>query len=533
MHTSDPAFSSWITRFGHSIPMQCGLLVLFVLVIVGHPVPEPVTEYLYLPCLANQYNPQWIANDWTMASTWYEHAVFNLSFGWLTLFLPLEVVGWLGRLTVWLLLLSLLYQVGKHLALPAWMTSLAIVFWLLREQSIVASEWVFGGFEAKVVSYVFLFASLVLFFKRRETWGAFCLGICFSFHAAVGLWAGLAVGFALVMLRMPIRQLIPLAGWVILGALPGLVFTVLLLQQGGTNSVEAWKFVVLVQAPQHFDPWSWPLRERLLVFVLLGFNIIHAVRRWEQRPLRFLLFFQLALALFFVLGLWWRWQESYYLLRYFPFRLFPVFVLLSFLLQVMMVLHEQIQHANPPQNLPISEDTHPQRVLSRLAIFLGLVGLMSLGNPVAQFVDFLNQTRQLWRPKQDDLHRTLRWVRDHIPTGQIVIQPPWVGETFYVTRRAQIANWWANRYDKLPEWMERLEAMLGKIPPLAVTKKQDLLQKKQDLLETNYNSRTPEQIRAIVKKYGGHALVSKANYTYPVLFKTPTYRVYDLRSLAR
>lgn len=490
---------------GQSFGAQIFLLFVFVLIAKGHPIPEPITEYLYLPRMMKQYNPNYVPNDWTLASPAQEHLVFNTTFGWLGKYISMETVGWLGRILAWLLAFVALLRLGQRLKLPPWLTSMAIFFWLLREQSIVASEWAIGGFEAKVISYLFLFFSLDLFLGKRRRWGAFLLGLSFSFHPAVGLSAGLAVGFALLFFRLSLGKLLVLAICVILGALPGLVPTLTLLSQKSINADGVWEFVCLVQANQHLDPWSWPLRERFLVYATFLFNALHFRVFYKNKAVRFLLLFQVALALFFTLGLWWRAQEAYHLLRYFPFRLFPLFVLLCFFLQVAVAYHRR-----------------KKKSLGNFAMIVGVVCLMSMGNPLAKFIDFTNQTRALWKPKKDNLTLAFTWVRKNTPKTSVIIMPPWEGRTFHLVQRPQIANWWANRYDKLSEWKQRLEAMVGKIPAASTEEKLQLMDKR-------YNSRTPEQIRSIMKKYGGDYLVSKGFYPYPVVFRTPTYRVYHLK----
>ncbi len=502
-----PPGTKALTWLGQSTITQLFLLFVFVLIIKGHPVPEPITEYLYLPRMIKEYNPSYIASDWTLASPAYEHIVFNKAFGWMGLFLSMEVVGWLGRLVSWLLILLALLRIGRRLELPPWLTSLAITLWLTQEQSVVASEWAIGGFEAKVVSYLFLFFSLDFFLQERRRWGAFLLGLSFSFHPAVGLSAGLAIGVALLFFRLPFRQLAILAGLVVLGALPGLIPTLLLVSQKSINMAGVWEFVCTVQANQHLDPWSWPLRERIVVYILFAFNLLHFRTFRERQGLRFLFFFQVALALFFTLGLWWRSIEAYHLVRYFPFRLFPLFVLLCFFLQLMMAFHLRAQHS-----------------LSTLGSLLGVLSLMCMSNPISQFVDDVNQTRIHWKTKSDGLTQALRWVRNNTPPSSMIIMPPWEGRSFHLAQRPQIANWWANRYDKLNEWKERLEALVGQIPPMKAEAKQKLMEKR-------YNGRTPQQLRAIVTKYGGDYLVSKGKYSYPVVFRSPTYRVYDVRGL--
>ena len=47
-------------------------------------------------------------------------------------------------------------------------------------------------------------------------------------------------------------------------------------------------------------------------------------------------------------------------------------------------------------------------------------------------------------------------------------------------------------------------------------------------IDVAYNNLSAEQITALKTKYGATHLVSRANYPYPIIFETETYKVYQL-----
>ena len=59
------------------------------------------------------------------------------------------------------------------------------------------------------------------------------------------------------------------------------------------------------------------------------------------------------------------------------------------------------------------------------------------------------------------MEKAFKWIAKNTPTNSIIISPPWRGDSFYLSRRAQIASWWLPRFDRLTEWRERLELLAG------------------------------------------------------------------------
>ena len=485
--------------------------VLFVYVLVfnreGSFVPGN-NEALYLLQPAKLWNPNLLTNDWTFSGPLTTHFIFNLLVGPLTLLFPLEVVGWIGRLLSWSITLIALFKFGQHFRIPLCMITLSILLWLLYGQSIVGGEWILGSFEAKCIAYSLLFFSLNGFMHRREVWPAILLGLVFSFHPLVGLWSILAVGLALPVLRHSLTAIIRWGFYTGLFALPGLI-PLLMTFDGGTK--EAWRFIALVVIPYHFDPFYFA-SSNLLVFqlvFLLGFNIIQFAFSDRTYALRFLISMQLFLACFFGIGFLARWAEYYDILKLMPGRLFPVLVPLFFFLHLMSALR----------------DSH--RVKHRVAlVVLCLFAFASFGNPFQIFVEKAKYQYSLWTRGEEDVQTAFRWIATNTPDDSIVISPPWRGDSFYYSRRAQIASWWVPRFDRLTEWRERLEVLTGDLsdvePPTTKARMEQMTHYYSQLNETN--------IAFLIQRYGANYLVSSASYSYPVRFESGSYKVYSLEN---
>jgi lysylphosphatidylglycerol synthetase-like protein (DUF2156 family) len=167
------------------------VLFLFALVLYGKPVPH-TNEFNYLLRLEKLAHPHILAVDWTFSRSADEHWLFNRVFSLLAFALPLEAVGWIGRIASWLVLFVGLLLIGKRWEIPLWQITVSIFLWLAFDQAFIVGESMIAGFEAKVVAYVCLLFALDGFLREKTFLPAALLGLTFSFHPAVGLWGGLA-----------------------------------------------------------------------------------------------------------------------------------------------------------------------------------------------------------------------------------------------------------------------------------------------------------------------------------------------------
>jgi hypothetical protein len=470
------------------------------------PVPSS-NENIYLLYLEKLWDPNVLARDWTFAGPFYGHWIFSYLFGSLTLVFSLETVGWIGRVLSWSLILIALFRLGRHFAIPAWMISLSIFLWLLYQQSPVGGEWVLGTFEAKCIAYIFLFFSLSELIKGRDLLGSFLLGLCFTFHGVVGMWALLAVGLTVLFVRYPAARLIKMGLCVLLSAAPGLIVTLPTISGDWTLSQEQAKFLALVAAPFHLDPLSFPKRDVFLLLILFCFNWLYFRSSPNDKTLRFLNYFLLFLGLFSLMGVVARLTGNYRFLFYFPFRLFPMFVPLFFFFCLMSVCYHRSL----------------TRVGGGWLLGVGILALLCLpGGAVGQLIDQTKRHYGYWAQYYDwdDLQKSFLWVSENTPPNSIIILPPWRKESFYLSRRATIVSWASPRMDRFKEWQERINALIGDFS----IEDEHLGRKWED----HYNQLSETEIASIIAKYGGEYLVTEGTYNYPVLFDSGTYRVYSL-----
>jgi hypothetical protein len=158
-------------------------------------------------------------------------------------------------------------------------------------------------------------------------------------------------------------------------------------------------------------------------------------------------------------------------------------------------------------------------------VAVGFLALAVFGNPINLFVDRMVYHYDLWTRPEDDLEKTFKWIAKNTPANSIVILPPWRKDSFYLSRRGQIANWHVARLDRLTEWRERLELLAGDLSGV----REETTKARMEHMTSHYNHLTATDIASLTEKYEAEYLVSSARYSYPVLHNSGSYKVYSLK----
>lgn len=441
-------------------------------------------------------------NDWTFSVPANEHWLFNRLFGFAATLVPIEILGWIGRIAVWFLTLQILLRIGRLWQIPNWATAVAIAFWLAIGQSLVGDEWIVGGFEAKEIAYIFLLYALYYFSLNRTILPAVFLGFAFAFHPAVGMWSALAVGFALLWEKIPVKTLVKIVALTSIIALGGILPLISEQLAAQPDSAESWRYIILVRFPWHFDPFYFSKSATLILLAMFAFNFA-VFRRSENCAMRFLLKFQTGLAIFFLAAFALRWFEMFEWLRFLPVRLFPVFAPLFFAFTVFRA-----------RTLVKSDKSKIFIVLFVFAIFVRL-------DPFAASFAAIRNTYASWMVATDDFQMVSRWIAVNTPPNAVVIQPPNRRDVWYLSQRATIASYAYQTFGRLDEWRERVADLTGNA---VITDSQTGF----ETVETAFNNLSENQINEIRKKYAATYLVSRAEYSFPVVFQSGTYKIYLL-----
>lgn len=473
------------------------ILLLVIFALHGKPVPS-INEYVYLLRL----KPDFLINDWTFSQPANEHWFFNTIFGIPAHFLSVEAIGWIGRLLVWTVCSLGLIKIGQTLGIRYWQTVASIVVWLDMGQGALTVEWIFGGFEAKTVAYCFLLFALAGFAVRSVTLPSIFLGLTFSFHPAVGLWAIGAVGVSLLLLRTGFPDLVKSAVLIILFASPMLIHLLLNTDSIKPASSADWELIVRSVFAHHFDFSHFNHRNMLWLILMLAFNVV-ATWKSENFAVRFFRNFQIVLGVFFAGGVLIYFCGAFSLLGYMPMRLFPLFTPLLFLYTAFYVI---------------------PRIESRtvmLAATVFVVSIIGVHDPSFNSIREIKKTVSSWRNQPDDLTQAYKWIAKNTPETSTLLNPPTSTEVWYYSERASVVAFWYPVYDRLGDWHSRIVDLTGnsiKIDQYTLTN-----------IESAFNALSEEEIDRLGIKYNATHLVSKTAYSYPILFETETYKVYLLK----
>jgi hypothetical protein len=462
-------------------------LLCAIFAFVGKPVPfgnEPV----YLLRLIKVYQPNFLPNDFSFAATGNEHWLFNHIFGLLPLIFSVETFAWLGRISVWILLLTAIFRLAKHWEISNSAITFSIFVWLAFGQTIVNGEWIFGGFEAKNIAYICLLFSLDFFLKKREIVASVLLGLSFSFHPAVGLWAILAVGITLIFERYNFKNIVQIVVVTGFFALIGAVHLF-----GKTNAgIEDWKFFVTERAPEHLDPFYWLVRG----FTLTGLMFVFCrLADWSS----FLKSFLGGLGIFFVFGLVLRFFEQWQLLCLMPMRLFPVFLPLFFFFTLAKSYKEK--------------SFTTWLVITAILIFVNILWWQKYElSPIVQ----LKSTYQTWSAKVDDETKAYLWLKENTPNDVICLTPPNNRTVWFYSHRSQFVSFSYPPFEKMTEWRKKLAEIIGD-------------KSGSDLMSTTYNNLSEAEIRRIADENRIDYFVGESDYNFRKSFESGNWKVYQLR----
>ncbi len=493
-----PAFSKLKENFYLHFFALLGAVFLFV----GKPVPYS-NEFSYLLRLRTVYDSGYLANDTTFSTPSDEYWLFDHLFGLLTFFLSIEIIGWLGRIACWAVLLFALIKLGKRWRIPVWMISVSIFLWLSVGQSIVADEWMIGGFEAKCAAYICLIFALELFCDERDFLPAILLGLSFAFHPVVGLWGIAAAVPAFLYVKRDIRRTIKISAVAAVFSLIGAIPLLQMRAESVMPTIENLKYFQLVKLPQHFDPFSWAASAILLQFIILVFCLVVYFQSKKQKPLEFLTAFLTILGVFFAVGILARLLELYELMKYTPTRLFAVFIPLFFFFYLSKAYRESLL----PKPLPL--------------ILFSTIAFLSIWNTLPlRAYDQVRETYRVWTEEPDDTARAFGWLKNNTPQDAIVIAPPWRYDFWYLSERAEAVNFHKPVIADIGEWQARLENLVGRDVPGTMREEAEIMKFYFDLEK--------KTIDLLAEKYNAAYFISESDYPYPVVFSKGKVKIYRL-----
>jgi len=496
------------------------LLILALFFVAHGDVPPDVNEGHYLGKAKHYWNPDWCPEDHFLKSA-DAHLVFYWTIGWLTKWLSLSSVAWIGRLLTWGLLAVGWFRLTRALIPKAGIGLLtAACYLLLLERAHLAGEWVVGGMEAKGIAYGFLLLAIEALVRNRWRTAWVLLGLATAFHVLVGGWAMVATGLAWLLApadRESLKRMVPA---MILGgclALPGLLPALLLTSGAAASDVAAANNIYVYQRLPHHLLVTQFSTQRLFCHLTLLLSWLALLKLDKQPwdgPYRRLTNMVMGAMLISAAGLLVTLllphpsETAASLLRFYWYRLADALLPLGLIFTVVRVM-QQWSLAVP-----------------RLATYA--VSLLIAGASCYVALDYL-QRRADPRPAADrqslpraragmkkthqiylDWVDVCRWIRTETPADAIFVTP----------RRQQTFKWYA----------QRAEVVCWKDVPQDATGLVQWYQRSQDLfagqvIPTGFASMNREQLLALRKKYQARYIVRPR---FSSVVRLPLKRIYPL-----
>lgn len=476
------------------------LLVAIVIVVfgfLGRPVPFN-NENVYLLRLLDGFLP----NDWSFSVRANEHWLFNYIFSFPAAILPLEIVGWGGRLLSWFACGAGFILLARLWNLPLALLFVAFVLWLLIGQSVVNGEWIFGTFEAKTIAYALLLPGLWATARGRLKAGALLLGLTFSFHPAVGIWSAIASSVAVLFIEKRIREIAWFYALMAISMLPGFIPLAKDQLSGAEADNEIWKFLVTKAMPYHLDPFVYSRSELVGLGVMFVFAATYLFLQ-RTATQTFLAVFLIALFGFFLSAFLLRIFDQYALLRFMPMRLFPLFTPLFFLFSLFGIFR-----------------AHRLRLAAVPLILIAFVGYFPAyrsGPGFSQLIDNINA----WRAKDDELTIAYDWIAKNMSRDAIIASSPTHKEVWYRTRHATIAAFRYPIYAQLPEWMRRITALTGNRP---LNNAENILEE----IDSAFFALTVSQVNSLRREFGSQYILTQSEYPFRLVYSNSQWKLYEI-----
>ncbi|TWT36254.1 hypothetical protein KOR34_11580 [Posidoniimonas corsicana] len=505
------------------------LAVFFVA--AGDPVPA-VNEPHYLTRFKHYWDPSWCQGDLFLESP-DAHLTIVMLAGWVTYFISLPMLAWLGRLTAWTLLAFAWQRLSWRAAPGAWCSVLTAALWVTgMEELHLAGEWVVGGVEAKAFAYGFVLLALRDYLDDR--WGRawVLLGIASALHALVGGWSVLVL---LVLWAAYHRQQTPLGkmlpGLVAGGAIALLgVVPPIAMNSGADPAVvaEANQIYVFFRLPHHLallsmrDDWLYNRAARhagMLVLLALFSWLVSRQRRHDDpggrddaviRLVRFAWGAATLMLIGFAIehGLRDHPETAAKLLKYYWFRLSDIAA---------------------PLAVAIGLGATLAAALRREQKWSAALLLLLIALPVWHFYGTITSRAQSPLPPADRKVRDFgswlaacEWARDNSPEGSKFLVPLHSSSFKWRTGRAEVVTYKDVPQDAphLVEWRQSVEDIYYDTTPDG---------HRRSIRSLSHLGAT--RLRELGQKYGADFALT-VNYrpvSLPVAYQNAHYTIYDLR----
>lgn len=449
----------WLQRaLGWIEHIHPAILVFLILVLNKASFMINGGEEQYLAYALQHYHPDWVPGSFSLTEFPGTRILFQAITGFFVYHFGFHVTAFAGRIIAFLLAAFPLAKLFRQLNLRKVAILVILQLFLQTRQSFFADEWLFWGFEPKALAYPFLFWGLYLMLKERYLLMAAALALSTWFHMLVGGWCFIGIAILMVFRRIPLKTLLGtwLAYGLLMAPLVAYLFPLLLNStQTDTGANLNWVYCYF-RLKHHiglFDSYAYFIQKHMtgvitaITVLILQWIFYVKIREPQIRKIAQLNIIFLTLALAFVMV---AWIDKAFLgcsggmgLKYYPFRMMGVSMLLSVLQVVWWVVSSERQKSF-------------FRILFTLAVIASVVILgvrtwMNVRQSVTAFTP---------EPEKEELFRKVVEVSD--PGDVFIFLKPWYGITTSFSRRTARENFVVFKFvpagtDKLGEWFRRLK----------------------------------------------------------------------------
>jgi hypothetical protein len=389
----------------------------------------------------------------------------------------------------------------------------------------LAGEWVVGGFEAKGLAYVLVFAALTSLVRDRWNMTFLLLGGASALHVLVGGWSAIAVAMCWLLSpdapRLP-RLMPGIIGGALL-ALPGIV-PALELNWGAEPQLvaDANDIYVFRRLPHHLVPESfrWPFLVRYLLMVL-AWAAMNAKPTENPRLRRLNLIVVAALAISFAGMLLSQLTANSpelkaAILRYYWFRLADVMV------PVGIGLGTVVRLAGESPKSKVQSPKFQWGVAGWVVACAVVVGFAN--GEYAAWGLFQNVPRADKSGKvlsHDDWREVCQWMAENTPEGSLAITPRMAQTFTWYSGRGEVVSWKDLPQDALAvdRWWHRLEDIYAMPHP-----------DYQGRWHESLTEVSADRLRELGAKYGADYLLVEAepSISLPNIYRNGSYAIYRL-----
>lgn len=444
------------------------ILLIWLLMIVNEfSFSYIANEVDILPLARQFFEHDWLPNDWYLNLDFGYRYLFNLTFGFLIPWLGFEYGVYLGRLLVYLVLAIAIYIFFRTLRLR-FSFGILVLLLFLHHQSLIAGEWIVGGFETKTISYAFVFLSLSFFYRKRYLPGFAFAGAAISFHIIVGCYALFCIVVATLLnkawrseWRLYIKHSWPffITGYFGLQA----IIEQLLWQSDVDPRV--WEIYIQFRVPHHVLPAAWDgnLWIGELVLATGLFLILYFVGK--SNLTRFVAAYALGSVVLFLFGLAIYFWGEINLLRFYWFRFPDVMVPFMGVVLITLFLNDIGDGRLIIRILPHRFQPEIQRVLGRVIPIILISGTM-----VIVFHSLYQLQTEFEYSRQHNTSQrllALEWISENAPKQAIFLVDPTMPDFYIYAQRAQFVSWkhLPDSAVDILEWYKRIKLCNGNRSP--------------------------------------------------------------------